>query len=61
MVDRISAAGGSVVGGQLVVGLEAGPDGGISTVVTRDVTSGTSTSYEADAVVFAIGITGEAG
>lgn len=48
-----------VCGGQLVTDLKPGPDGrSISTVVARDVTTGQTSSYEADAVVFAIGITG---
>lgn len=39
--------------------LKPGLDGrSIGTVVARDVTTGQSNSYQADAVVFAIGITG---
>lgn len=59
MVDRIKTAGGQVLGGQLVTDLKPGPDGrSIGTVVARDVTTGQTTSHTADAVVFAIGITG---
>lgn len=48
-----------VLGGKLVTDLKPGPDGrSIGTVVARDVTTGESTSYPADAVVFAIGIAG---
>lgn len=48
-----------VLGGQLVTDLKPGPDGrSIGTVVARDVTTGQTTSHTADAVVFAIGITG---
>lgn len=39
--------------------LQPAPDGrSIGTVVSRDVTTGQTTSHQADAVVFAIGITG---
>ncbi|WIA34177.1 hypothetical protein OEZ86_012535 [Tetradesmus obliquus] len=59
MVERIQSAGGQVLGGQLVTDLQPGPDGrSIAAVVTRDVATGSSTTHEADAVVFAIGITG---
>lgn len=48
-----------VLGGQLVTDLQPAPDGrSIGTVVSRDVTTGQTTSHQADAVVFAIGITG---
>ncbi|KAF6263863.1 hypothetical protein COO60DRAFT_1470323 [Scenedesmus sp. NREL 46B-D3] len=48
MVERIQAAGGQ----------GAGSAASIGAVVTRDVATGSSTTHEADAVVFAIGITG---
>jgi selenophosphate synthetase-related protein len=48
-----------VLGGQLVTDLQPGADGrSVSAVVTRDVATGSSTTHECDAVVFAIGITG---
>lgn len=48
-----------VLGGQLVTDLKPGVDGrSIGTVVARDVATGQSSSFQADAVVFAIGITG---
>jgi succinate dehydrogenase/fumarate reductase flavoprotein subunit len=48
-----------VLGGQLVTDLQTGPDGRtIGAVVTRDVATGSSATHEADAAVFAIGITG---
>eukprot|EP00879_Flechtneria_rotunda_P028371 GHRR01030475.1.p1 GENE.GHRR01030475.1~~GHRR01030475.1.p1 ORF type:complete len:457 (+),score=95.91 GHRR01030475.1:1370-2740(+) len=59
MVKRIQAAGSQVKGGQLVTHLLPGPDGrSIATVVSRDVSTGQTTSHQCDAVVFAIGITG---
>lgn len=61
MVDRIRAAGGQVLGSKLVVGLETveGGGGAVTAVTTRDTQTGEMSRHEADAVVFAIGITGE--
>lgn len=59
LVGRITAAGGRVLGGQLVTDLVPGADGAsVSAVVSRDVSTGEVTSHECDAVVFAIGISG---
>lgn len=58
MVARIRAAGGDVVGGQLVTDLVPGPDGrSIAAVAARDVATGQVQRYDADAVVFAVGVT----
>lgn len=55
----LPAASPQVLGGQLVTDLKPGVDGrSIGTVVARDVATGQTNSYSADAVVFAIGITG---
>ena len=58
-VGRIERAGGKVVGGRLVSDLQLNQaTGAVSAVVSRD-REGNQTVHEADAVVFAIGITGE--
>jgi len=62
MVNRIRESGGKVLGSKLVVGLEtsgANGSGSITSVTARDTATGETSSHEADAVVFAIGITGE--
>ena len=57
-VDRIERAGGSIVGGRLVSDLRLDPaTGAVNAVVSRD-REGNQTVHQADAVVFAIGITG---
>jgi len=58
MVDGIrEAPGGRVLGGQLVVGVEA--DGGrVTAVRARDAKTGAETRHEADAFVFAVGVRG---
>lgn len=59
LVDLIQRQGGKIVGGQLVSGANVDEvTGNVSTVVTRDK-QGAETSYAADAVIFAVGITGE--
>ncbi|KAF8066234.1 pds [Scenedesmus sp. PABB004] len=59
MVQRITAAGSQVLGGQLVVDVLPGPDGASARgVVTRDVSTGATATHAADAVVFAVGVTG---
>lgn len=55
---RIEAAGGNIVGGRLVSGLQLDAlTGDVSAVVSRDRT-GNETVHPADGVVFAIGIGG---
>jgi selenophosphate synthetase-related protein len=59
VLHMFSAFSAQVLGGQLVTDLQPGPDGrNVGAVITRDVTTGSSTTHECDAVVFAIGITG---
>lgn len=56
---RIEAAGGNIAGGRLVSGLQLDSlTGDVSAVVSRD-RSGNETVHPADAVVFAIGISGD--
>lgn len=58
-VKRIEAAGGRIMGGHLVTDFEADPaSGAITRVLAKDVTSGAAVSFEADAVVSAVGVTG---
>ncbi|CAL8469873.1 g9415 [Coccomyxa elongata] len=58
LVRRIEAAGGNIAGGRLVSGLQLDSlTGDVSAVVSRD-RSGDETVHPADAVVFAIGISG---
>ena len=60
-VEHIGRAGGNIVGGRLVSDLRLDQaTGAVSAVVSRD-REGNETVHEADAVVFAIGITGELG
>ena len=57
-VRRIEAAGGQIQGGRLVSGLQVDEvTGDITAVLSRD-TDGNTTVHPADALVFAIGITG---
>ncbi len=57
-VRRIEAAGGNIVGGRLVSGLQLDElTGDVSAVVSRD-RAGNETVHPADGVVFAIGISG---
>ena len=57
-VRRIEAAGGSIQGGRLVSGLQVDDlTGDITAVLSRDK-DGHTTVHPADALVFAIGITG---
>eukprot|EP00798_Chlamydomonas_sp_ICE-L_P018499 gene18499-24997_t len=59
MVDKITAAGGNVVGNRLVTGLVSDPTTGeISEVQAIDKETGEKLVYKSDAVVFAVGITG---
>eukprot|EP00798_Chlamydomonas_sp_ICE-L_P017416 gene17416-23716_t len=59
MVEGITRAGGSVVGDRLVTGLVSDPvSGEVVEVQAVDRKTGEKFSYPADAVVFAIGITG---
>ena len=58
-VEHIERAGGNIVGGRLVSDLQLNQaTGSVSGVVSRD-REGNETIHEADAVVFAIGITGD--
>ncbi len=55
---RIKAAGGSIQGGRLVSGLQLdAATGSVTGVLSRDREGGT-TVHPADALVFAIGVTG---
>ena len=57
-VEHIERAGGNIVGGRLVSDLRLDQaTGAVSAVVSRD-REGNQSVHEADAVVFAIGITG---
>ena len=57
-VARIERAGGSIRGGRLVSDLQTDPlTGNVTAVVSRD-REGHNTVHPADALVFAIGITG---
>lgn len=58
MVSRIEQAGGSVLGGKLVTDLVGGDGDQIKEVVAKDVKTGEVSHHPADAVVFAIGISG---
>ncbi|EIE25692.1 FAD/NAD(P)-binding domain-containing protein [Coccomyxa subellipsoidea C-169] len=58
LVRRIEAAGGNIVGGRLVSGLQLDElTGDVSAVLSRD-RAGDETVHPADGVVFAIGISG---
>ena len=59
-VEHIEKSGGHITGGRLVSDLQLDQaTGAVSAVVSRD-REGNETTHEADAVVFAIGITGMA-
>ncbi|PNH05243.1 Phytoene dehydrogenase, partial [Tetrabaena socialis] len=59
MVERIRAAGGRVQGSRLVTGLTMDAySGEVTSVEAADRSTGEAFSYPADAVVFAVGITG---
>lgn len=59
LVERIGREGGRVLGNRLVTGLTTDPDSGeVSSVEATDRATGETFSYPADAVVFAVGITG---
>ncbi|KAG1676363.1 hypothetical protein FOA52_001158 [Chlamydomonas sp. UWO 241] len=58
LISRIEGAGGNVVGNRLVTGLDTGADGEVTQVRALDRSTGLEVVYPADAVVFAIGITG---
>lgn len=59
LVDLIKKQGGKIVGGQLVtdvtIDAATGTAAGVHTTTTKD---GKKTYYAADAVIFAVGITG---
>lgn len=63
LVDRIDGGGGQLLGGKLVTGLEVqeeGPSGKkrVTRVTALDRTTGSEEVYEADAVIFSVGIGG---
>ena len=60
LVERIKAAGGKIQGGQLVSRVEVDPaTGAANRVVARD-RKGQETVYDADSVIFSVGVTGTA-
>ncbi|KAG2497258.1 hypothetical protein HYH03_004842 [Edaphochlamys debaryana] len=59
LVERIRAAGGRVQGNRLVTGVDVDPSSGeVTSVRAADRTTGELFTYPADALVFAVGITG---
>ncbi|DBA70993.1 hypothetical protein WJX79_001029 [Trebouxia sp. C0005] len=58
LVDLIRKSGGKINGGQLVTDVTIDSDTGAATGVHASTKEGQSTYYPADAVIFAVGITG---
>lgn len=58
LIEQIKGNGGKIRGGQLVSRVEVDSRGAASAVVARD-RDGHETVYEADAVIFSVGVTGE--
>ncbi len=58
-VERITAAGGQIAGGRLVTDFETDDFGNMVAVQAKNVQTGEEETFECDAVVSAIGITGE--
>ena len=59
LVDLIKRQGGKIVGGQMVTDVSIDPGVGRATGVTTRTMDGRKTHYAADAVIFAVGITGQ--
>ncbi len=58
LVDLIKRSGGKINGGQLVTDVTIDSETGAATGVHASTREGESTYYPADAVIFAVGITG---
>ena len=58
LVDRIKAAGAVIEGGQLVKRVEVDPASGAAVSVVARNRDGQETVFEADAVIFSVGVTG---
>lgn len=58
LIEQIKGNGGKIRGGQLVSRVEVDASGAASSVVARD-RDGQETVYEADAVIFSVGVTGD--
>lgn len=58
LVDRIKAAGAKIEGGQLVRRVEVDPTTGAAVSVVARNRDGQETVFEADAVIFSVGVTG---
>ena len=58
LVDLIKRQGGKIVGGQLVTDVTVDTEAGTVSGVYTSTTDGEKTYYAADAVIFAVGITG---
>jgi phytoene dehydrogenase-like protein len=59
LVDLIKRSGGKINGGQLVTDVTIDSETGAATGVHASTKEGESTYYPADAVIFAVGITGK--
>ena len=60
LIEQIKGNGGSIRGGQLVSRVEVDPATGAATAVVARNRDGEETVYQADAVIFSVGVTGEA-
>lgn len=56
LVEAIEAKGGRILNGQAVVDVAIAEDGAVDGVAAKDVATGQVTSFDADAVVFCVGI-----
>ena len=59
LVELIKKQGGNVVGGQLVTDVTVDESRGMTNGVYANTREGKKTYYAADAVIFAVGITGD--
>ncbi|EFN58666.1 hypothetical protein CHLNCDRAFT_29963 [Chlorella variabilis] len=58
LIERIKQSGGKIRGGRLVSGIKTDAGGAVTALVSRDAATGAEERHEADAVVFAISISG---
>lgn len=58
LMSNIRASGGEILGNRAVQDVKLSPSGAVTGVVCKDFSTGQQYEYDADAVVFAVGITG---
>ncbi len=61
LMKNIQAKGGEIVGNRAVQDVKVSPSGAVTGVVCKDFSTGKQYEYDADAVVFSVGITGRWG